>query len=337
MNIIFTVIISVSICFIAVYLAKKAKIPHTVALILAGLLIGATQLRDILISPNTDAITLLGEIGLYAIMFLAGLEISWSTFYKERKDSFILTTFCVLFPFILGFSALYLLGFPFATAVVVGICMSISAEAVIANTLMDSGKLKTKLGSLMMGAGIIDDLIGIILFILISYAFVHMISLSEFTLLLLAVASFFAGILVHKAIHRSHFAVKKFEKYLNLLIIPFFFIAMGLNFSFDSLMINPILLVVIILVAMAGKFLGALLTKPFTEFSWKQMFLVGWGMNSRGAIELAIAMIALKIGALSIELYSAIVIMAFATTIIFPFIFSRMTKKDKKIMNSTEK
>ena len=56
-------------------------------------------------------------------------------------------------------------------------------------------------------------------------------------------------------------------------------------------------------------------------------------MNSRGAVELAIALIAFRSGLIPTELYSSLVIMALFTTLLFPFIIIRMIKKDSRIMN----
>jgi Kef-type K+ transport system membrane component KefB len=88
---------------------------------------------------------------------------------------------------------------------------------------------------------------------------------------------------------------------------------------------------------MAGKIMGSLSAKLFTRLSLKQLYLVGWGMNSRGAVELAIAFLALQAGLVSVNVYSSLIIMALATTIIFPFIFRRMVKKDPEIMGGFSK
>jgi Kef-type K+ transport system membrane component KefB len=92
-------------------------------------------------------------------------------------------------------------------------------------------------------------------------------------------------------------------------------------------------LLIIIGIAMAGKLAGTFLTKPFTKLNWKQLHLIGWGMNSRGAIELALALIAFRSALIPVELYSSLVIMALTTTLIFPFVITRMIKKEPGLMN----
>ncbi len=112
---------------------------------------------------------------------------------------------------------------------------------------------------------------------------------------------------------------------------------MGIHFNFQSLVVDPWLLIVIVIVAIAGKIAGSLSAKPFTGLSWGQLYLVGWGMNSRGAVELAIAYLSLRAGLVNAHVYSSLVMMALTTTIIFPFIFRSMVKKDPQIMGGFSK
>ncbi|MBU4341558.1 MAG: cation:proton antiporter, partial [Candidatus Altiarchaeota archaeon] len=114
------------------------------------------------------------------------------------------------------------------------------------------------------------------------------------------------------------------------LIVPFFFISIGLNFSVASLFTNPVLLLSILVVATAGKIIGAMLAKPFTDLSWRQLYVVGWGMNSRGAVELVIAFVARPF--IPADVFSSIVVMAVVTTILSMLMIERQTQKDRGIM-----
>ncbi len=67
-------------------------------------------------------------------------------------------------------------------------------------------------------------------------------------------------------------------------------------------------------------------------FKSDKAYLVGWGMNSRGAVELALAYSAYKLEILNTELYTAIILMTFVSTLIFPLVFTRMVKTNKNIM-----
>jgi len=334
---IITLIICLIVSFLFTFLAKKLNSSSVVGLIVGGIILGSPLIKNILLEPNTDFVLTLGDFGFFTLMFIAGMEISWCLLYEERKEAAALSFFAALIPFLLGASIFLILGFSLLTSLAVGISMAITAEATQARVLLELNKLNTRVGSLIMGAGIIDDILGLSLFALVSYLFTGNIATKEFANTMTAISAFFLGILVHKFIGRETPVISYIEKLLVFFLVPFFFIGMGIHFSFQSLVLSPWLLIVIIITAMAGKIMGSLSAKPFTGLSWKQLYLVGWGMNSRGAVELAVAFLALRAGLVSVNVYSSLIIMALATTIIFPFIFRRMVRKDPQIMGGFSK
>lgn len=316
-----------------IFLAKFLRISSIIGLIGAGLIIGATGLGGWVLDDQVSLILKLGDFGLVALMFLAGLEISWREFCKEEGIAFKISVFAFIFPALLGFVVFYLLGYSWSVALIVGICMSITAEATNAEILIELKKIKTKIGSLLLGAGIMDDLLGMLLFALISFLLAGSIATKELLMLAFALVAFFIGVVVHHFIGREKRLISLIEKAFMYLLIPFFFIAMGLNFDFHALRLTPWLLIGIIFIAIVGKIGGCLISRPFTHLKWKQLYLIGWGMNSRGAVELAIAFIAFKANLLDATLYSGLVVMALVTTMSFPFFMTRMIKADPKIMN----
>ncbi|SRR6056297_3175625 len=328
-----SLIICLAVGFIFTLLAKKLNLPTVIGLIPAGLVLGSDFLSQAIIKPNTEVILTIGNIGLISLMFLAGLEISWSRLYKQKKYSTYLAGLAFFIPFILGFSLFIALDYGLATALTVGLCLSITSEATKARVLLEIKKIKTKIGSLMIGAGIIDDLLGIIFFTGISLWFCQALNIRELIVLFSAIAAFFIGTLTNKICGRKRKTVQYLEKGLLRLIVPFFFIAMGLKFSLQSLTFNPWLLFIILITAIAGKMLGSLSLKFFSKFKLKQLYLVGWGMNSRGAVEIAIAFTAFKFGLLNTPVYSSLIITALISTLIFPIFITRALKKNKHIMN----
>lgn len=115
-------------------------------------------------------------------------------------------------------------------------------------------------------------------------------------------------------------------------VVPFFFVNIGLNFNYDYLLGNVLLLGATVAIAFLGKIIGTLVVKPFSKLSTKQLYIIGWGMNSRGAVELVIALLALKHGLIAQEIYSALVAMAIITTLVFPFVLQRQIKNNPKAM-----
>ena len=104
------------VSYLLVYLGKKIKIPEVVILIFVGILFNLSFLREIFISENMDFLIILGNIGLFALMFLAGLEISWRQLYKEKTDATFIAFFASIFPFLLGTIAFVVMGFSFLTS-----------------------------------------------------------------------------------------------------------------------------------------------------------------------------------------------------------------------------
>lgn len=332
MNIFITIITLLLVSYLFASLAKKIKIPNVVALIIAGLIIGFPFIKNIILGPNEQFIFDLGDIGLLSLMFLAGLESSWRVLYSERKDALLIAIFAALTPFLLGFVIFRIMGYSLLISFIVGIAMSITAEATKARVLLEIRKLRTKVGAAMMGAGILDDIFGLSLFILVTFLLKE-VYLRGNIIIAFSIVFFFIGILVQEFVGRNYPIVRYIEKGLLIAVIPFFFISIGIHFDFNSLLINPYLVMIVIAIAVTGKIVGTFLVKPFTSLSWKQLHLIGWGMNSRGAVELALVLIAFRSGLIPSELYSSLIIMALFTTMIFPFIIGRMIKKDPKLMD----
>ncbi len=330
-------IITLSICILISYafnlIASKLKISRVVSMIVVGLIIGSSALKDIIIGPNISYVLNIGDFGLLCLMLFAGMESSWSMLYKEKKDSIIIAVFATFVPLLLGFFTFLLMGFPLSTSLIVGICMCITAEATKAKELLELKKLKTKIGSLLMGAGILDDLIGITLFIGSVYLFTNTLITKDILIVFGGLAAFFIGILIQKATGKEKYKIPYVENFMFFFIVPFFFISIGLYFNLIALTLNPYLLAIIIIIAISGKIFGVVLTRPFIKLRIKQLYLVGWGMNSRGAIDLVIVFTAFKMGLLDPTLYSGLVVMALMTTFIFPFFIRGMIKKNPKIMN----
>ncbi len=120
-------------------------------------------------------------------------------------------------------------------------------------------------------------------------------------------------------------------------VVPFFFANVGLKFDTNTLLSNIPLVIVTIFLAFSGKLLGTIATKPFSSLSLKQLYYVGWAMNSRGAAELVIALIAFQYGLIPLEIYSALVATSIVTTLTFPPILSRGIKKNPGLMEVATK
>lgn len=146
-------------------LARKMKVPQVVGEIVAGLLIGPSALGLV---GQTSFLTQMAEIGVILLMFSAGLGTNLKNMIKTGPFACLVAVCGVAVPLILG-TLLYMLFYGFAAvgsphfykAVFIGVILTATSVSITVQTLSELGKLKSKLGTAIVSAAIIDDVIGI--------------------------------------------------------------------------------------------------------------------------------------------------------------------------------
>ena len=145
---------------------KKIKIPQVVGEILAGLLIGPCLLGWV---QPTDFLAQMAEIGVVLLMFSTGLGTNLKQLIKVGPISFLLACCGVFIPLVSGtflYGAFYGMGAvgteSFYRAVFIGVIMTATSVSITANVLMEMKKVSTKVGTTLIGAAVIDDVIGVI-------------------------------------------------------------------------------------------------------------------------------------------------------------------------------
>lgn len=152
-------------------LARRLKAPQVVGQIIAGLLIGPSVLGLVDLNDNNSVIAYLAEIGVMLIMFSAGLETNLKELLNTGLLSLIIACVGVFIPLLGGFllfSFYYYGGIPatgskeFFEAMFIGTIMTATSVGISVQVLKELGKLKTRVGQVILSAAIIDDVIGII-------------------------------------------------------------------------------------------------------------------------------------------------------------------------------
>lgn len=147
-------------------LARKLKAPQVVGEIIAGLLIGPSILGLV---QQSDFLLDMAEIGVVLLMFSAGLETNLKELLKTGPKALLIACAGVFVPLIGG--ALLYMGFygtapwgseNFYKAVFMGVILTATSVSITVETLKEMGKLKGKVGTTILSAAIIDDVIGII-------------------------------------------------------------------------------------------------------------------------------------------------------------------------------
>ena len=147
-------------------LARKLNAPQVVGEIVAGLILGPSVLG---IVNQSDFLSQMAEIGVILIMFSAGLGTNLKDLKKSGGKAFLIACIGVLVPLICG-TLLYMAFYKtdgigsesFFRAVFIGVILTATSVSITVRTLSELGKLKSELGTLIVSAAIIDDIIGVI-------------------------------------------------------------------------------------------------------------------------------------------------------------------------------
>lgn len=146
--------------------ARKLKAPQVVGEIVAGLLIGPSVLG---IVNLTDFLSQMAEIGVILLMFSAGLETNLHDLLKTGFKATLIACAGVFVPLVGGtilYSCFY--GFSevgsdqFFSALFIGVILTATSVSITVQALREMGRLKGMIGTTILSAAIIDDVIGII-------------------------------------------------------------------------------------------------------------------------------------------------------------------------------
>ena len=147
-------------------MTKKINLPQVVGALAAGLVLGP----GLHLVEETEFIKNLSEIGVIVLMFSAGLETDIKELKKCGLASFIIALIGVLVPLAGGFGVAYLFNngestLPtsvFLQNIFIGIILTATSVSITVETLKELGKLSTNAGNAIIGAALIDDILGII-------------------------------------------------------------------------------------------------------------------------------------------------------------------------------
>lgn len=151
---------------------RKLGLPSVLGCILAGFLLGPAIWNNII--PENDVFPLKGEfiksfaeIGVLLVLFSAGLETNLSELKKMGGKATLIALGGVLVPLILGTAVGLIFIYPtthnWFTAIFIGVIMCATSVGITVETLKELGKLKTEVGTIIVSAAIIDDVVGIII------------------------------------------------------------------------------------------------------------------------------------------------------------------------------
>lgn len=146
---------------------KRVKLPQVVGALMAGLILGPACLG---VLKETEFITQVSEIGVIVLMFCAGLETDIKELKKTGASSFIIALLGVIVPLLGGWGIASIfnkdsvdgLASPMLQNIFIGIILTATSVSITVETLKEMGRFPPSQAMQILGAAVIDDILGII-------------------------------------------------------------------------------------------------------------------------------------------------------------------------------
>lgn len=370
------------------YLASRINLPMVVGEISFGIILGPSIINIMALhwggqpifahhETSSEIIKVMAELGVLLLMFLAGLETDLVAMRKVGVAALNSAIGGVILPFVGGMGLGLAFGMPMKEAIFVGTILTATSVSISAQTLIELDKLRTKEGATILGAAVIDDVIGILMLSVVVAVFATgggsppplwlvavkmlgyfaigialaplakrflawfqklpvsepLVAAAVVIALLYAFAaehwggvaaitgSYLAGIILATG-DWKHELEEKSQVLVYSMFVPIFFVDIGLRANLREALGGNLIWIAlaIVLVAIFGKIIGSGIGAKLSGFSMKESIRVGSGMVSRGEVGLIVAGIGLEQAVITEDVFSLMVLMVVATTLITPIL-----------------
>lgn len=382
---------------------SRFGIPGIIGELMVGILAGPGALNllnfKLFSGGHADsAFMLLAQFGGLVLMFIAGFETDIDRMKEAGVTAFLVALSGVIWPFFLGSAAGHMLGLPWPVALFLGGALTATSVSISARTLMDAGRMSSPEASVILGAAVIDDVMGLFVLAFLTatasgadvdsfgvapeaslwlqkhFAFAanHPLAV-RMPLIAISVGIFFiigyggakrwldplirqmrrlssaeavtscvlglvllyaigaewlgsvAGItgayLLGFVFAESDFKAdveRTFHALGHGLLIPLFFISIGLTSNFRALDGNWLLLIVIFVIAVVTKMFGCGLAALARGMGWVRSLRIGCGMVSRGEVGVIVAAMAVRAKIFTESQVALMVAVVLLTTLLTP-------------------
>ena len=147
-------------------LAQKIGQPAVVGELIAGVLLGKSVLG--LLNPADPVILAFAELGVLVLLFEIGLDTHLKSLMKVGNEALTVAIVGVAIPFGLGYGAATALGLGTLPAIVSGAALTATSIGISARTLSDLDRLNTSEGQIVLGAAVLDDIVGLVILSVVS-------------------------------------------------------------------------------------------------------------------------------------------------------------------------
>ncbi|HEX2719259.1 MAG TPA: cation:proton antiporter, partial [Gemmatimonadaceae bacterium] len=147
-------------------LAQRLGQPAVLGELIAGILLGGSALR--LLDPSAPVIHALAELGVLVLLFEIGLHTSVRSLASVGGSATTVAIVGVALPFALGMLVARMLGLPTIPALVASASLTATSVGISARVLGEVGVLERPEGRIVLGAAVLDDIIGLIILSVVS-------------------------------------------------------------------------------------------------------------------------------------------------------------------------
>ena len=142
-------------------IAERLGQPAVLGELIGGVAVGVSGLH--LVDPHNDTIHLLSELGVILLLFLIGLETDLRKLMQVGGSATAVAFVGVALPFAGGAVFGYFMRMPMMVAVFLGAALTATSVGITARVLSDLGHLKDDESLVILGAAVVDDIIGLVL------------------------------------------------------------------------------------------------------------------------------------------------------------------------------
>ena len=175
--------------------AERVGQPAVLGELLAGVVLGPSVLG--VVTPDLPVIHVMAEIGVVILLFQIGLETNLRRLLSVGGTAATVAVVGVAVPFVLGLEAGRLLGLGQLPTLVAAAALTATSVGITARVLSDLGRLQDQESQVVLGAAVIDDIIGLIILAVVARLVAgHSLSAGNVALTTLTAFGFVAGALL---------------------------------------------------------------------------------------------------------------------------------------------
>ena len=195
-------------------------------------------------AAQSEVISVLAELGVIILLFEIGLESDLRELQKVGARAAIVAVVGVVAPFVAGTVGLILIfGMPTIPAVFAGAALTATSIGITSKVLSELGQLKSTEGQIIVGAAVIDDVLGIIvLAVVASLAKTGDVDILNLVYLIVSATAFLLGsIFLGKFFNKSFVAIAEKLQTRGKLVIPALIFAFSMAFLANAIHLEAIL------------------------------------------------------------------------------------------------